>query len=389
MSGIRVLHGFTFFRSLGGVESMLRLHHRVDAAHGLDSTFCAYFEPRDIGIERVVGLGLNAFSTIHTARRKFSRVPTPPAETIVYHNFWGMAFFADLDRGSRRIGVLHTDTPGLASWLRQLRGLVDGALCVSRPLLDLVRRELPELGEERTAWLPYPVAREQTEAAQQPMASRPIVLGFAGRLSFEQKRVDRFPLLIEALDQLKVDFRFEFLGDGPQGTWLKRQFLNDPRVKFHGRLSGSDYWDVLRTWDAIVFVSDYEGLPISLIEAMAVGVLPVMPSVGSGADPYVRDVREDLLYPPGKTDAAAAAIHALTLASQSEIQQLRRRANSVVEPHLGDCYERAFAQHVFHVSALPRISRSSFPPLTPRLRMFVPFGVLRRVWLGALWKPMA
>ncbi|MDH7501319.1 MAG: glycosyltransferase [Verrucomicrobiota bacterium] len=389
MSGIRVLHGFTFFRSLGGVESMLRLHHQVDAAHGLDSTFCAYFEPRDTGVERVFGLGLNAFSTIQTARRKFRSGLASSAETIVYHNFWGMAFFADLDRGSRRIGVLHTDTPGLASWLRQLRGLVDGALCVSRPLLEIVRRELPELGEDRTAWLPYPVAREQTEAEQQPVASRPIVLGFAGRLSFEQKRVDRFPLLIEALDRLKVDFRFEFLGDGPQATWLKRRFANDRRVKFHGRLSGSGYWDVLRSWDAIVFVSDYEGLPISLIEAMAVGVLPVMPSVGSGADPYVRNVREDLLYPPGKTDAAAAAIQALTRASHSEIQQLRHRANSVVKAHLGDCYERAFVRHVFRVAALPRISRSTFRRATPRLRMFVPFAVLRRVWLGALWKPVA
>jgi len=368
---------------------MLRLHHRVDAVHGLDSTFCAYFEPRDIGIERVFGMGLNAFSTIQTARRRFRSVPTSSAETIVYHNFWGMAFFADLDRGSRRIGVLHTDTPGLASWLRQLSGLVDGALCVSRPLLELVRRELPELGEDRTAWLPYPVARDRTEAAQPPMASRPVVLGFAGRLSFEQKRVDRFPLLIEALDRLKVDFRFEFLGDGPQATWLIRRFEKDPRIKFHGRLSGSDYWEVLKSWDAIVFVSDYEGLPISLIEAMAVGVLPVVPSVGSGADPYVRNVREDLLYQPGKMDAAAAAIHALTRAGHNEIQQLRRRANSVIEPHLGDCYERTFARHVFHVAALPRISRSTFKRATPHLRMFVPFGVLRRVWLGALWKPAA
>lgn len=368
---------------------MLRLHHQVDAAHGIDSMFCAYFEPRDIGIDRVFGLGLNAFSTIQTARRRFRALPGSTTEIVIYHNFWGMAFFADLDNAKRRIGVLHTDTPGLASWLKQLRGLADGALCVSKPLLDLVKQALPELGEGRTALLPYPVTRERAEVSQSPILSRPIILGFAGRLSFEQKRVDRFPELIEALDRLRVDFRFEFLGDGPQANWLKRRFEDDRRVKFHGRLSGAAYWDVLKRWDAIVFVSDYEGLPIALIEALAVGVLPVVPSVGSGADAYVRYVSEDLLYEPGRTDAAAAAIRTLTQASHSEIQKLRSRANSVVEPHLGDCYQRVFATHLFHIAALPPISRKMLPSRAPRPRMFIPFGVLRRLWLGALWKPLA
>ncbi|MCX8109101.1 MAG: glycosyltransferase family 4 protein [Verrucomicrobiae bacterium] len=388
MARVRILHGFTFFSSLGGVESMLQRHHKVDELWGIDSTFCAYFEPRTTEIPRVKGLGLSGLSCIHTARKRFRSCMTTTVDVMVYHNLWGLAFFADLDHASRRMGVLHTDVPGLGAWLRHVRGMLDGILCASEPLLDMVRRELPELGGDRLAWLPYPVALSRTEANQEPIGKRPFVLGFAGRLSFEQKRVDRFPELVRALDMHHVHFRFEFLGDGPQSDWLKKQLGNDPRVRFHGRLSGSAYWEVLRGWDGIVFVSDYEGLPISLLEAMAVGVLPIVPGVGSGADAYVRNVRRDLLYPPGDVQAAAVVIKNLANSSAPEIQGLRQRANKLAEPHLGDCYERAFSDQLLKVVAMPRISVSSFSRVIPCPRMLVPFGILRRFWLDALWEPV-
>jgi len=366
---------------------MLRLHHKADGAHGLESAFCAYFEPRNSDLERVHGLGLSGLSCIHTARRRFRALPGSPPQMMVWHNFWGLPFLADLDRAGRRLGVLHTDCPGLATWLRGLRGLVDGALCVSQPLLDMVHRELPELAGARSAWLPYPVARDQTEAPQAPLRARPIVLGFAGRLSFEQKRVDRFPALAEALARQGVNFEFEFMGQGPQADWLRHAFAGNARVRFHGRQTGDGYWSVLRRWDAVVFVTDYEGLPITLLEAMAVGVLPVFPAIGSGGDRYAAGVRSDLLYPAGHIEEAAAVVKSLAAAPESDIRELRRRANALVTPHLGHCYEEIFARHVRHVTEMPRISRQivSRPRIGPR--MLLPFGVLNRLWPGALWRP--
>lgn len=388
VSNLRLEHGFTHFHGLGGVQSMLRQHHAGDAAQGLDSTFCAYFEPADPGVARVGGLGLSGRSSIATARRRFRAHAVSGPAVMAYHNLWGLAFFADLDRAGRRLGVLHSDFPGLAGWLPGLRGLLDGALCVSRPLLELVRRALPELEGERTALLPYPVARDRTEAPQAPPAGRPLVLGFAGRLSFAQKRVDRFPALVRELGTAGIEFRFEFLGDGPQADWLRRQLAGEPRVRFHGRREGEAYWQVLRGWDVTVFVSDYEGLPIALLEALAVGVVPVFPAIGSGGDDYARAVRPDLLYPAGDVAAAAAVIRRLAAAPADEWSALRRRANELAAPHLGHGYLATFARHARTVAALPRISRASFPRVRLRPHTRVPFGLLRRVWPGGFWRPL-
>ncbi len=368
---------------------MLRLHHAADAAHGLDSAFLAYFEPRGRVGERIRGLGFTGLSTIRSARLRWQALRRDEAgapTVLAYHNLWGLAFFADLDRSERRLGVLHSDFPGLARWLPGLRGLLDSLLCVSQPLLELARRALPELAGDRSAWLPYPVARDHTRAAQPPVGQRPFVLGFAGRLAFAQKRVDRFPALIRELADAGVNFRFEFLGDGPQADWLRRRLADEPRAVFHGRREGANYWQALEGWDALVFVSDYEGLPIALLEALSVGVLPVFPAVGSGGDAYAAGVREDLVYPAGNLRAAAAVIARLAAAPERELRELRCRANALAQPHLGDCYLETFARHARAVAARPRISAAAFPCARAGLRARLPFGILRRVWPGAFWQ---
>jgi hypothetical protein len=163
-----LVHGFTHYHGLGGVQSMLAEHHGGDLAHGLDSSFLAYFEPRALRTPMVTGLGLTWRHTVRIARARFAAERASPAEVVAYHNCWGLPLFADGDRSARRLGILHTDFPGLGTCLCRLRGLLDGLLCVSQPLLDLGHRELPELPDERVCWLPYPVAGGEVEAGRPP-----------------------------------------------------------------------------------------------------------------------------------------------------------------------------------------------------------------------------
>ena len=65
-----------------------------------------------------------------------------------------------------------------------------------------------------------------------------------------------------------------------------RQQLPSDRTVFHGRKSGDEYYSVLSGWDFITSVSDYEGLPISMLEAFSAGVLRLCPAIGCGGDEY-------------------------------------------------------------------------------------------------------
>lgn len=365
---------------------MLRRNWAGDARHGLDSQFLAYFEPDDGRTERVRGLGLTWRSTIRQARARFRQRLAAEPEVISYANVWGLPFFADLDRAGRRIGALHGASADMPDHIRQARGLLDGVICVSEPLRELATRLLPELAADRIDIMPNPAGRTQVEIPQPPLTGRPLILGYSGRLTRGQKRVDRLPLLVGELDRLGVDYRLEILGDGSERAALQRQLAGRAKVVFHGRREGDAYWATLRQWDVLVFVSDFEGMPVSLLEGLSVGVMPLFPRIGSGGDAYAARVWPDLLYPAGDLGAAARVLQSLARLSAPEVAELRQRGGEVVRPHLGECDLLAMSAFVRHIHALPRISQATFPRRPFYWSDHCPFGLLRRIYLPGFWR---
>jgi glycosyltransferase involved in cell wall biosynthesis len=105
------------------------------------------------------------------------------------------------------------------------------------------------------------------------------------------------------------DARFLLVGQGQLEGEIRavaaRRGLLDGTLMFCG--SRDDAPRVARASDVVVLASDYEGLPVSLLEAMAVGVPAAATTVG-GIPEVVRDGREGLLVPPRDPRALADAI---------------------------------------------------------------------------------
>ncbi len=100
----------------------------------------------------------------------------------------------------------------------------------------------------------------------------------AGRLA----RQKRFDLLIQAFHRgARSDDRLVIIGDGPLRGSLVRQALRlglSDRVQLPGHCLDPAPW--LAKADAFILVSDYEGLPAVLVEALAAG-LPVISTKSS------------------------------------------------------------------------------------------------------------
>src|SRR5262245_44369683 len=102
MKPIPTTHYFTFFNSLGGVQSLLHRHLEADARWGLDSNIVAFFDSPQSDRERVRGLGLSWRSTVLSSRAAFrKRLANFGRPIAIYNNFWGLPFFAELDRAER------------------------------------------------------------------------------------------------------------------------------------------------------------------------------------------------------------------------------------------------------------------------------------------------
>ncbi len=201
---------------------------------------------------------------------------------------------------------------------RLLKGLVkrmlrwpDAVVVLSREQRDAVLEAAPEQtveivpnGIDCTPYLRH------NRAAPDPKA--PLRLIYIGRFAPGKG-------LLETLEGLRIarsrgfPARLVLAGSGPEELRL-RQYTREAglarEVSFVGPAFGEHKAQLLSQADAFVLASYSEGLPYSLLEAMAAGVVPIVTPVG--AIPDVMTEREHGLFvAPRDAGAIAAAIAAL------------------------------------------------------------------------------
>jgi len=135
--------------------------------------------------------------------------------------------------------------------------------------------------------------------------------------------------LLEAAAELP-GVHFALAGDGPERAGLEAQARHlglEARVSFLGYRDDVDA--LLSVCDLVVLPSLYEGLPVSLLEAMAARV-PVIATRIGGTDELVTSGRTGLLVEPRDPAALAGAIRSL-LDDPARAAQLADRAFHVVQ----------------------------------------------------------
>jgi glycosyltransferase involved in cell wall biosynthesis len=117
---------------------------------------------------------------------------------------------------------------------------------------------------------------------------------------------------LRALDDVGGTLRMWIVGDGSERLAAESQAaqlgLGQDRVRFLGRRSDIDR--LLNAADFFVLPSDIEGLPLSILEAMAHG-LPVIASNVGGIPEIIQHDINGLLFPAGDDAALSAAIRRL------------------------------------------------------------------------------
>jgi glycosyltransferase involved in cell wall biosynthesis len=101
-----------------------------------------------------------------------------------------------------------------------------------------------------------------------------------------------------------MPYRAAIVGDGPERAALEAAAAT-AQVELLGERG--DVPEQLAASDVFVLSSRSEGMPMSILEAMAAG-LPVVASAVGGIPEIVRDGETGLLVPPGDADALAAAL---------------------------------------------------------------------------------
>ncbi|MDZ7365429.1 MAG: glycosyltransferase family 4 protein [candidate division KSB1 bacterium] len=128
----------------------------------------------------------------------------------------------------------------------------------------------------------------------------------------------------------RAHFKILLVGDGPSRAELEslsRQLQLDSAVIFAGHQA--DPRPFLAAMDVFVLPSLNEGLPLSLLEAMAMG-LPVVAARSGGIPELIDDLKTGLLAPPNDVEALALRLQEL-LDDMTLRERLAAKARAVVK----------------------------------------------------------
>ena len=126
-----------------------------------------------------------------------------------------------------------------------------------------------------------PDLRHVTEEKPLTTPDHNIIMGYLGRICTDKG----MPELLAACAELKaqnVDFTLKMAGSEVASDYVQQfQTLLKSQFEYLGVVSGQEKSAFLQSLDVFVLPSYYEGLPMSLLESMSFGVVPVCTNVGS------------------------------------------------------------------------------------------------------------
>jgi glycosyltransferase involved in cell wall biosynthesis len=189
---------------------------------------------------------------------------------------------------------------------RAMRPLTTTTICVAHGEVEAGIRART-CRPDRTVMIHNGVELDRPQRAPGPPRT-PVTLLSVGRFLPPKD----FTTLVHAMAALEPGTaRLEIAGDGPDRHALEQEIANlhlGETVELLGTRNDVD--QLLAAADIFVLSSDSEGLPMSVLEAMAAG-LPVIATAVGGIPELVTDEQTGALVPPRDSRALTAAITAI------------------------------------------------------------------------------
>lgn len=228
-----------------------------------------------------------------------------------------------------RIGIIHSDDARVNDMVGHYLNHLDLLAVVSVRIREVLAT-LPAFGQVPMKYLPLGVPMPPEIPLPARNFDAPLRLLYLGRLAREQKRIQLFPEIFRQLCAKGIPFSWTLAGEGEDRRFLEANLKSvSPRqtVCFAGPVRYAEVPALLRQHDIFLLASDFEGLPLSLLEAMGNGLVPVVSDLKSGI-PEVVDASNGMLVPVDDVAGYARAVihlheHRAELAAKSTAARIR------------------------------------------------------------------
>jgi glycosyltransferase involved in cell wall biosynthesis len=188
--------------------------------------------------------------------------------------------------GIATIGVLHSDDPFYWGVVDEfMKGDPDFRLSAVVAVSKFLESQISSIGAAlgvmvRRIGCGVPIPTKSAE-----LSGSVFRLVYIGRLVEEQKRISDVTDALCSVTQSVPHLEAWIVGEG-DGRRAVEDIIRErgmgARVHLLGAVANAHIYDVLAACHCLVLLSDYEGLPVSVLEGMATGVVPICLNTRSG-----------------------------------------------------------------------------------------------------------
>jgi glycosyltransferase involved in cell wall biosynthesis len=297
----------------------------------------------------------NCEVSLHERRSRILEYLSLHAPCIFVPNFDYVAssIAPRLPANVRTVGILHCDDDEHYVHGYRMGHFWDRIICVSETIQNKFLKTNPAFAERTTTIRCGIDAAEivgVNHGTNDLRTAKELRIVYTGRIIQEQKRIFDFESLVGGLVRRGIDCQFTFIGDGPDlrmFSQLMKPFVDRGCVRMLGRLNPQQLRVELANQHVFCLLSAYEGLPISMLEAMAAGCIPVVTDIQSGIREILRHEQNSMISPVG--DIAAMSENLALLADDLRLRRLlASRARQTISQfglttaRMTDCYQKVF-----------------------------------------------
>jgi glycosyltransferase involved in cell wall biosynthesis len=216
---------------------------------------------------------------------------SPPSVFVI--NLSGVGYLASrwvTRAGIPTIGIMHSDDPFydkiFADFVVGSAGnCLSDLVCVS----EFLYRAAASTADIATTvhMIPYGVPIPPQAAS---VSTESLRLIYVGRLVEEQKQILSVTRALCRVVRELEGTDAVIYGNGPDRERVRRCLEQEnvgERVRLGGQIDNADIQKVMLDASVLVLLSDYEGLPIALLEGMACGLIPVCLRIRSGVQQLI------------------------------------------------------------------------------------------------------
>ncbi|MCM8776280.1 MAG: glycosyltransferase [Candidatus Omnitrophica bacterium] len=224
--------------------------------------------------------------------------------------------------------------------------------------------------------IPYGVNIPSACPDRRPDPHAALKIVYAGRLVQYQKRVLDLAKIVIELDKKNIPFDLIVAGDGLDRGRLERRlnrFITEGKVRFLGPCAHAKVLSAMEDSDVVIMTSGFEGMPLSLLEAMSRGCIPVVTDLASGIPELIESDRNGYRVKVGDIHSFAERL-AFLQSNPGQRQAMMRQAYQTIAnskfciQNMGASYEKLFQRVRTEIEAgrycRPR-GRRLQPPLLP------------------------